>query len=122
MAHNETEQPRSVRIPSMYQAVLEDSHRLMKRIIVGLAATVLISGGLAVVDFGLVGTAQAFPTAHVWCPGDPLPNTTAPIDWNMTSCHHWDYGMSYEPGDVTQLPPPAGQCLGPQTQFILMPC
>jgi hypothetical protein len=40
----------------------------MKRLIVGLATSVLVSGGLGLAGLG-AGTAQAYTGPFRWCPG-----------------------------------------------------
>jgi len=66
------------------------SARTPRRGIVGLATTVLVSGGLGLASFALAGTAHAIPG---WCPGDP-PNwaphiATWDFDWSV--CHNFHY-------------------------------
>jgi hypothetical protein len=94
------------RIPSACQAAGENNPRAMKRVIVGLATTALVSGGLGLVGLGPgAGTAQAIddcsPAAMVngvcwgpnhWCPGDSLlyltqNHITLPVTWDMHICH-----------------------------------
>ena len=64
---------RFTRIASTREAAVEDNRRFMKRLIVGLATTVLVSGGLGLAALGLgAGTAQALPDGpYTWCPGQP---------------------------------------------------
>ena len=71
----------------------------MRRAIVGLATTVLLSGGVA----GVVaaGTAQADPYGHVggncpsgrtcgqWCPGDSRTGLEG-VKWDWSACHNYD--------------------------------
>jgi hypothetical protein len=80
----------------------------MKRVFVGLATTVLASGGLGLAGLGLAGSAQAdddcSPPTRVngvcygpnhWCPGDSLFHLTQnhiynPVTWDMNVCHtYW---------------------------------
>jgi len=72
----------------------------MRRLIVGLATTLLVSGGLGWAGLGLAaGTAHA--GAFHWCPGDPPITTLNPAtgrglitinpDWDTTVCH--DYAI-----------------------------
>lgn len=80
--------------------------RSMNRVIVGLATTAVLSGGLGLAGLGLgAPTAQAdddcSPAAMVngicygpnrWCPGDSLFHLTQnhvydPVTWDMTVCH-----------------------------------
>ncbi len=74
--------------------------RFMRRLIVGLAATVLVSGGLGWAGLGpAAGIARA--GAFHWCPGDPPITTLNPAtgrgqitinpDWDTTICH--DYAI-----------------------------
>ena len=58
----------------------------MKRVIVGLAMTVLVSGGLGLAGLGLAGTAHATPTGPFkWCPGQG-PTYDGAI-WDDSHCH-----------------------------------
>jgi hypothetical protein len=57
------------RIPSTREAAVENNPGFMKRLVVGLATTVAVSGGLGLASLGLAGTAQAFDRPHRWCPG-----------------------------------------------------
>jgi hypothetical protein len=64
----------------------------LRRGIVGLATTVLVSGGLGLTALGMgAGTAQADTSApHQWCPGDSMNPPTGPgADkvWDMSVCH-----------------------------------
>ncbi|MGB9227299.1 hypothetical protein, partial [Mycobacterium sp.] len=89
----------------------------MKRGIAGLAATLLVSGGLGLAGLGPgAGTAQATcsPGAAVvngrcygpnhWCPGQSLyvsqggPNRD--VDWDMNVCHTW-YWVAVGEGNVS---------------------
>lgn len=56
-------------------------------------ATAILSGTVAVGILGPgPGTAQADAWGnHQWCPGDALPQSDAPITWDMTVCHNWYY-------------------------------
>jgi hypothetical protein len=65
----------------------------MKPLILGVAATLLASGGLALTS----GTAQA-QAPHHWCPGEPMqydPRVTdhtgpgTAFNWDMYICHTW---------------------------------
>jgi hypothetical protein len=61
--------------------------RSMERLIVGLATTVLVSGGLGLAGLGLgVPTAQA---DEEWCPSMGLPRSAEPIDWDWSVCHNY---------------------------------
>jgi hypothetical protein len=82
----------------------EENPRVMKRVIVGLATTVLVSGGLGLAGLG-AGAALAdddcSPPTKVngicwgpnhWCPGDSLFHLTQnhvhdPVTWDMNVCH-----------------------------------
>ncbi|MDQ1751703.1 MAG: hypothetical protein QOE71_2759 [Pseudonocardiales bacterium] len=82
----------------------QNGPRFMKRVIVGFATTVLVSGGLGLTGLG-VGIAHAdddcAPATRVdgrcygpnhWCPGDSLFHLTqnhvyAPVTWDMNVCH-----------------------------------
>src|SRR4051812_3586519 len=57
-----------------------------KRLIAGLATTVLMAGGLGLAGLALAGPAQARPT---WCPGDPLPAAAPWPGFNWSSCYEY---------------------------------
>jgi hypothetical protein len=66
----------------------------MKRLIVGLATTALVSGGLGLAPLGPAsGTAHAGTgVPHHWCPGDS--DSTAPTpnynwDWHICHTYYW---------------------------------
>jgi hypothetical protein len=77
----------------------------MKRLIVGLATIVVVSGGVGLAGLGLAGTAQAAPgpaplSHFTWCPGHPDPNDHSPAGpvslmqqagWDLTVCHDYYY-------------------------------
>ena len=66
--------------------------RSMKRGIVALATTVLVSGGLGLAALGVAaGTAQAqpgFAPLATWCPGQSVPGYPAVV-WDMNVCHDY---------------------------------
>jgi hypothetical protein len=68
----------------------------MKRAIVGLATTLLISGGL-----GLAGFPQQW-----WCPGMPIPRG---VMWNMATCHEFHYEIGPN-GTQVAVPGPPPTC------------
>lgn len=80
----------------------------------------LLSGGVALAGSGPVaGAAHALPAppplacdpiCHgTWCPGQRLPVSTTPIDWDMGVCH--DYHQVHGGGIVEgPLPPDAVRC------------
>ena len=81
-----------------------------------LVARALLSGGVAATALALMPvTAHAHPApaptdcdpvCHgTWCPGDSLPDSTTPINWDMNSCH--DYHQSQD-GDILEGPAPSG--------------
>jgi hypothetical protein len=66
----------------------------MRPLIVGVATSVLVSGGLGLASLGLAaGTAHAWPNGpYQWCPGQSLPQTgdpSHPVVWDMSRCHTW---------------------------------
>lgn len=115
-----------------------------KKLIVGLAATVLLSGGVA----GVVsaGSAEAQPAPvpvrawpgcpedHPegpcrWCPGDPQPQTgnlrVNPVVWDWNICHTYYYVYSGQ-GNVAQNiwdgeDPPAPPPWPPGLKFCPIP-
>jgi hypothetical protein len=82
----------------------------MKRAIVGLATTVLLSGALGLAGLG-AGTAQACNGVwgecgygpNRWCPGDSLYSDQGGPDnesmWDMGVCHTW-YRVAQGAGNV----------------------
>jgi hypothetical protein len=92
----------------------------MKRLIVGLATTVLLSGGVA----GVVGagTAQADPDrcsttggcykgpGMRWCPGDYVWPDLVATGWDLSVCHVYHYANldnpNAGPNQVNEGPPP----------------
>jgi hypothetical protein len=62
---------------------------IMKRVFVGLATTVLVSGSLGLAGLSLAaGIAQADGATNVtWCPGQPMPPDFPPSVWDMNVCH-----------------------------------
>jgi hypothetical protein len=79
--------------------------RFMRKLIVGLATTVLLWGGVAVAGLGLTaGTAQAddWYGPHRWCPGQSMNHPAGPgtdAIWDMSVCHTW-YAVGYAQGNV----------------------
>jgi hypothetical protein len=71
----------------------------MTRLAVSLVTTVLVSGGLGLAGLGLTaGVAQAAGWCNhqqmgCWCPGNPLPPSSGPIDWDMSVCQAWFYSQ-----------------------------
>ena len=68
----------------------------MKRVIAGLATTMLMSGCAGMTGLALASTVRADPdsdgTSGRWCPGQPLPLTSYPPHpkvWQMDFCHDW---------------------------------
>jgi hypothetical protein len=73
----------------------------VKRLVIGLATSVLVSGGLALASLGPgAPSAQAAPcpalqACTTWCPGQPFP-AGRPVPWDGNVCHdyYWDsYGV-----------------------------
>jgi hypothetical protein len=113
---------------------LPSSHRndvnFMRRRIVRLATTVLVSGGLGLAGLGLgAGTAHAFTFGPFqWCPGQPFafdpPQQAGWPVWDMNVCHTYWYEYDvrtkapahYWEGEnlfPTPIPPPPPQPLPP---------
>ena len=72
----------------------------MKRLIMGLAAGVVLSGGLSLA----APTAQAAPcpgghSCMQWWPGQPNP-AGRPVPWDANVCHdyYWDYDGVHDIG------------------------
>jgi hypothetical protein len=85
----------------------------MKRRIVGLTTTLVVSGGFGLAGLGL--TAELAPAAthaqpgpapqDFWCPGQPIPNGAL---WNTATCHTYHYVTDADGRQVAvQGPPPA---------------
>jgi hypothetical protein len=89
---------RFTRIPTKRLAVEGNNPGAMKRLIVGLATTVLVSGGLGLAGLGLVeGTAQAAPV-FTQCPGDTAftldpqdMQKLAELPGGLSVCQRWYY-------------------------------
>jgi len=99
------------RLPSAHGAAVGNNPRFMKRLIVGLATTAAVSGGLGLTGLGLAGTAQADYGPHQWCPGQSVNylNGKGPafelspgewIVWDMHVCHTWYDTGNYRTGNV----------------------
>jgi len=81
----------------------------LRRGIVGLATTLLVSGGLGLAALGLgAGTAKAdVLPPHTWCPGDSMvyyrfdtsTGPGIPYQWDMNVCHTW-YWVKSGTGNV----------------------
>lgn len=86
-----------------------------------LVTGVVLSGGVLAGGAGLAaGTAQAAPNpacndirpCYTWCPGEPMPNSDAPLAWDMGVCH--DYYYIDAPGrQITEGMPPVREQLPP---------
>jgi hypothetical protein len=76
----------------------------MKRLTVGLATSVLVSGGLGLAGLG-AGTAQALTGPFRWCPGQSLwisgNHVTNPVVWDNSVCHTY-YMVDFGQGNVAQ--------------------
>jgi hypothetical protein len=89
------------------RAFADHNAGFMKRLIVGLATTAVMSGGLGLAGLGLAGTAQADPDPygygpHQWCPGQPMSGASWPGDdviWDLNVCHTY-YRVGYGRGNV----------------------
>ena len=106
------------------QGMNMNTTHILKRGIVGLIATVLVSGGLGLAGLGLAGTAQARPT---WCPGENKPAEPPWPDFQWNSCYEYsgaggNYGwidlgtgiFHPMPLDIPAAPPPPNppECVG----------
>jgi hypothetical protein len=97
-------------LPSTHEAAKENSPRLMKRLTVGLATTVLVSGVLGLAGLGLAaGAAHANPPgcsqySACWCPGQRMPAGGHVVgDWDSTACHDYHFSdEDYPPGPHMQ--------------------
>jgi hypothetical protein len=65
-----------------------------------IAVTATLSGVGVAAALGLAGTAHAGGAGEAavdvwsnynWCPGDPIPESDAPLTWDMNVCHDWHY-------------------------------
>jgi hypothetical protein len=72
-------------ILSTHQAAEEDNPRFMKRLIVGLATTVLLSGSVA----GVVGMSVGTAHADEWCPGQYVWPGLRATGWDLSVCHEY---------------------------------
>jgi hypothetical protein len=80
-----------------------------------IALAAMVSGGIAVAALEVAdGTAAARPNpacndmypCYTWCPGEPLPNSNAPVHWDMSVCHDWYYGGGPSRPVLEGTPPP----------------
>jgi hypothetical protein len=98
-----------MRIPSTRPVDVGEDSGSMKRLVVGLATTALLSGFL-----GLIGVGSAAGRAHAddgpigpkqWCPGDSLwitgNHVTNPVIWDNNVCHSY-YIVDFGQGNVAQ--------------------
>jgi hypothetical protein len=81
----------------------------MRRKILGLTTTLLVSGGLGLTGWGLApASAQAGPgpaPQDFWCPGQPIPRGAL---WDTAICHTFHYQTGADGTQVAvQGPPPA---------------
>jgi hypothetical protein len=85
-------------IPVTREAAEENNPRFMKRLIVGLAMAVLVSGGV-----GLAAPAQAGPSYWQYCPGQKWEYTSPlPPGTDLNVCHWFAATPARGPsGDVT---------------------
>jgi hypothetical protein len=109
------------RIPSTRGAAVENYPGFMKRLIVELATTVLVSGGVGLAGLGLgAATVQAqpapapLPTDH-WCPGQYVSNLIRDMQWDWNVCHDWhlvdnsqpdQFGVTHFHAEEGPEPPP----------------
>lgn len=79
-----------------------------------LLAATLLGCGVAATGLGpSAGSAHARPNpacndmypCYIWCPGERLPNSNAPISWDMSVCHDWYYGSGPNRPVVEGIPP-----------------
>ncbi len=91
------------------------------------AAFGLLSSGATLIGLclpgGVANAAPAFVPQVVWCPGQPVPYSTPPVNWDMGVCHDW-YSIAdpvtqrtrviegISPNDPRNNCPPAAQ-MGP---------
>jgi hypothetical protein len=95
---------RFARIPRAREAAGEDNPGFMKRLIVGLATTVLVSGGLGLASLEVAaGTAEAGVGPYQWCPGQSLPQNQQP-NWDMNVCHTWYFIVPWRVQSNTGAP------------------
>jgi len=86
-------------------AAVKENPRMRRRI-VRLATTVLVSGGLGLAGLGLgAGTAQAIGGPYQWCPGKSMwisgNHVTNPVVWDESVCHTY-YMVDFGKGNVAQ--------------------
>jgi len=65
-----------------------------------IVAAALASGVGVVAALGLAAPAEAGGAGegpidawsnYEWCPGDAIPESDAPLTWDMNACHFWHY-------------------------------
>jgi hypothetical protein len=69
-----------------------DVTHALKRGVVGLATTAVVSMGLGAAGMAVAGTAQAWPgpaPETTWCPGQNKPATEPWPGFYATGCHHY---------------------------------
>jgi hypothetical protein len=108
--------------------------RSMKRLIVGAATAVSVSGGLGLAarfaQADPVGNCPSAKSCMHWCPGDPDP-AGRPIPWDASVCNDffWDSTGLHDVGTGTfharsalafDVPPPAGP-VPTQTSYLPLP-
>lgn len=81
----------------------------MTRRIAGLAAAVLVSGGMSLTAFGVgVGVAHAIPlgdadTGGTWCPGQPVPGGFTQVNWDWNICHNYYLQITGTPPEIVGM-------------------
>lgn len=58
--------------------------------VVGAAAALAVAVGTAQAEGAGEGPIDVWSNFN-WCPGDPIPQSDAPITWDMNVCHDWHY-------------------------------
>lgn len=74
-----------------------------------IAGAALVSGVCVTAAVGFAATAGAYVPSenpidswsnYEWCPGEPVPESDPPVNWDMNVCHFWHYQSLSEGADV----------------------
>ncbi|TRW83169.1 hypothetical protein FK535_10865 [Mycolicibacterium sp. 018/SC-01/001] len=66
-------------------------------LITGFGAAAALGLGAGTAFAGGAGEGAIDPWSNYeWCPGDPIPESDAPLSWDMNTCHLWHYQSARE--------------------------